>query len=104
MGRGIIKLEKGGESRYLEWSTIVDAPVTWGMTLDEFKEYYRDEYGAEGMRRLAERMARTELKGTSFYLDADVSHTIRHNRAGDCEACLAPDQIWEKYVDRAPSK
>ncbi len=104
MGRGIIKLEKGGESRYLEWSTIVDAPVTWGMTLDEFNEYYRHEYGAEGMRRLPDRMARTELKGTSFYLDADVSDTIGHNRAGDSDVSLTHGQIWEKYVDRAPSK
>ena len=71
--RYIIKLSTPRGDRYLEWSTIVDAPVTYGMPLDEFTAYYRDQYGAEGMRALPERMARVEAKGTSDRISRDVS-------------------------------
>jgi hypothetical protein len=41
MGRFICKFEDKDDVYYLEWSTVVDAPVTFGMSLEEFKEYYR---------------------------------------------------------------
>ncbi len=103
MGRGIIKLEKGGESRYLEWSTIVDAPVTWGMTIEEFREYYREEYGAIGMRGLPDRIVRVEEKGTSFRYDDQLIDTIAHNRAGANESTISHDEIWKIYVDERPT-
>ena len=74
--RYIIKLSTPRGDRYLEWSTIVDAPVTYGMPLDEFTAYYRDQYGAEGMRALPERMARVEAKGTSDRISRDVADTV----------------------------
>lgn len=41
MPRFIIKLTdpKDGLSYYLIWSTVVDAPVTYGLSLDEIKEW-----------------------------------------------------------------
>lgn len=56
MGRYILKIK----DHYLEWSTVVDAPVTFGMLLPEFKEYYRDEYGRDGYRELKHRLERVE--------------------------------------------
>jgi len=98
MPRYIIKL---GE-HYLEWSTIVDAPVTYGMTLDDFKQYYQREYGLEGMRHLGERLARVEAKGTSAINHSDVKDTLAGNRAGEGETTLTRDQIYQAYCLRDP--
>jgi len=85
---------------YFEWSTISDSPATLGMTLDEFQDYYRAEYGRRGMRELPERLERTEKKGTSAFQDDSVEDTIFHNRAGDDEETLSADEIYEKYRGR----
>lgn len=50
MGRFLIRLDGDEGPRYLEWSTIVDAPVTFGMTREELATHYRDEYGRAGRR------------------------------------------------------
>lgn len=105
MPRFIIKMEKDGDERYLEWSTIVDAPVTYGMTYDEFLDYYRDEYGANSMDNLLGehgRMRRVQTHGTSARMDESVHQTIAHNRAGDKESELDYDGIWQKYVVERP--
>lgn len=39
MGRAIIKLNDGKRDWYLEWSTVVDAPVTYGMSLKGLKAH-----------------------------------------------------------------
>ncbi len=106
MPRYIIKMEKDGDERYLEWSTIVDAPVTYGMTYDEFLEYYRDEYGAHAMDDLLGehgRMRRVQAHGTSARMDDSVLQTIAHNRAGEKETELDFDGIWERYVAGRPA-
>jgi len=106
MPRYLIKMEKDGEQRYLEWSTIVDAPVTYGMTYDELLEYYRDEYGAHSMDDLVGergRMSRVMEKGTSEHMAESVEQTIFPNRAGDDESELTYDEIWEKYVAGRPA-
>lgn len=80
MPRSICKLD----GMYFEWSTIVDAPVTYGLSLKEFKTYYRKEYGREGMRNLDARLKRVEIHGTSA-LEGDVDDVIAINRAGPGE-------------------
>lgn len=105
MPKFIIKMEKDGEERYLEWSTIVDAPVTYGMTYDEFLEYYRVEYGAHSMDNLVGehgRMQRVHAKGTSERDAKSVHDTIIPNRADDKETELTYDEIWQKYVVERP--
>ena len=44
MPRFIIKItdEKDNKDYYMMWSTVVDAPVTYGLSLDEFKEYFKE--------------------------------------------------------------
>ena len=97
MGHSIIKLNDGTRDYYLEYSSIVDAPVTNGMTLEEFKEYYRDEYGRDGFERLGQRLERVEMKGTSNYSDESVDDTILCNRAGKKETRLTKQQIIDVY-------
>ena len=99
----IIKLPCDGQDYYLEWSSVVDAPVTYGMTLDEFKSYYRAEYGNQGMERLEERMKRVEETGTSDRLSRKpVKEWVKFNRAGDKETQITYDKIVDKYVRKRP--
>ena len=89
MGRYIVQLD----SYYLEWSTIVDAPVTWGMSFSAFQDYYLREYGESGFEELDSRMKRVVKKGHSAFGDFDIDF----NRAGTDEACLSRDEIIEWY-------
>ena len=94
MGRFIVKLR----DRYFEWSTSVDAPVTYGMTADELREHIRDEYGNQGLRELPERLARVERTGCSAHDGRTAASVIRFNRAGDGETTLTEAQLWAAYA------
>lgn len=69
MARAIIKITDPVDNKayYLDWSTIVDAPVTWGMTLGEYKEYFKTEY-PKSINKLDEMLQRVELTGSSSKL------------------------------------
>ena len=99
MPRYILKLhdDKFGKDYYMEWSTIVDAPVTYGVSLKEFKEYYQAEYGNEGMKELDNRMKRVEAKGTSSLIDDSGDDLIMHNRAGEDEVSLTKEELLEVF-------
>ena len=90
MGRVIIKIHDDRDNRdyYMEWSEVVDAPVTYGMNLEMFKDYYRKEYGENGMRGLPERLERVEYKGTSSTVEDGVDIYFILNRAGEGETLL----------------
>lgn len=98
MPRYIVKLE----DYYFEWSTIVDAPVTFGMKLDEFKEYYQEAYGTEGMRDLDYRLERVEMFETSSITPTTIKEMIKGNRAGPDETELTIDEILKAYCLREP--
>ena len=97
MSRYICKFEDHGKSYYLEWSTIVDAPVTNGMSLDEFKAYYAGRYDTVGTRGLDERLERVEAKGTSSQIHDSLDQLIAHNRAGPKEENISKQQIIKLY-------
>jgi hypothetical protein len=100
MGRFICKVTDPQDNKdyYLEWSTVVDAPVTWGMTLEKFEEYYREEYGRRSMDfEFIERMDRVEKKGTSSRLDDSFDDVISCNRAGKNDTNLTKEQIIDAY-------
>lgn len=82
---------------YLEWSSVVDAPVTWGMTSEEFAKCYREEYGRSGEEEFEKRMARVDERGTSSRMDATLNELIRHNRAGKNEMPLTYAQILNDF-------
>lgn len=98
MPRYIMKLEKGNRSYYMEWSTIVDAPVTRGMPLGQFAEYYRERYGSYGSRNLQSRIDRANRYGCSSVFDSRES-LIEANHAGDGGKKLTKEQIIEQFID-----
>lgn len=99
MPRYIVKLvdPRANKEYYLLWSSVVDAPVTNGVGLTEFKEFYKDEYGNEGMKEFDERMARVNAKGTSCRLSKNVEEFLACNRAGPFESNLSYDEIVRFY-------
>jgi hypothetical protein len=101
MSRIIIKITDPTDQKdyYMDWSTIVDAPVTYGMSLEEFKEYYREEYGESRMPGLQERLDRVAIKGSSgaYGNYDDVDKLIELNRAGKDESCLTKEGILDEY-------
>ena len=103
MPRYIIKLSDNNKDWYLEWSTIVDAPVTYGMSLVDFKAFYKEEYGNQGMEKLEERLKRVEKQGTSA-LYCSVDGLISYNRAGPKESSLSKQEIIDIYCTRIVSE
>jgi hypothetical protein len=98
MPRYIVKLtDAHNRDYYLIWSTIVDAPVTRGMTREGLEAYYLRKHGDAGMRDFEFRMERVDLKGTSSMFDADAEATVSGNRAGPNESCLTVAEIIAKY-------
>lgn len=99
MPKPIIKLEHNGESRYAEWSTILDAPSTWLMTRDQFEAYYLHWYGTDGAADLPGRMLRVERTGTSSMIGDTLEDLLSVNRAGPDEAMATVEEIWERYSE-----
>jgi len=95
MPRYICKLD----DMYFDWSTVVDAPITDGMSLEEYKEYYKEEYGKLSFdNEFFERIKRVEEKGTSAF-DESIDSIISYNRAGPNESCLSKNDII-KYLKK----
>lgn len=100
MPRFICKVTDNDQVWYLEWSTVVDAPVTYGMSLEEFKEYYRDEYGRSSMDELTKRLERVEAKGTSSLMHDSADDVMDWNRAGKDGSSLSKQQLIDVYCTR----
>lgn len=98
MSRKIIKLG----DYYFEYSTVVDAPVTWGMTLKDFEAYYLFEYGRSSIEDFIERMKRVEEKGTSSLTEDGAESTMEYNCAGPNGKNLTTDEIYKLYCLREP--
>jgi len=99
MGRCIVKLK----DVYFEWSSVVDAPVTYGMKKEDFIDYYREEYGRSGMEELLKRLERVEKSGTSLLTQVSAEELLTFNRAGEKESCLSLDEIY-LLVTSLPTK
>ena len=92
MGRGLVRIK----DKYCEWSTIVDCPVTYLMTIQELEAWTKAELGNEGLRELPERLKRVEETGTSFH-GTTAQEMIEGNRAGNDETELSIDEIYEAF-------
>ncbi len=103
MPKYIIKMSGEGKDFYLKWSTVVDAPTTYGMSLDEFKEFYRQEYGNQGIQQLPQRLERVERTGCSAYTKT-LDEVLINNRAGDNETEISKAEIFRKYCLERPSE
>lgn len=97
MGRCIVKIR----DMYLEWSSIVDAPVSYGLPLAEFKETYLNEYGEGAAAELEQRLERVERTGTSMIRpETTAAELIAGNRAGKNERTLTEDELYTVYCLR----
>lgn len=99
----IIKLtsRKDGDF-YLEWSTVVDAPITYGMRRGDFEDYYRQQNSERVMTELAARMERVEQTGSSTMNGDSARDLIYGNRAGPNERSLHYWEIYRAYCLRQP--
>ena len=104
MGSSIIRLERDGDVRYMEWSSITDSPRTYLMVIEAFRAYYNAEYGAAGTRGLPARLERADRFGTSHMYDRTLDDAIGFNRAGPFETQLTPDEIWDLYRIERPRR
>lgn len=87
------------EGRYLLWSTVVDAPITFGASREGIAAEIESLYGTEVRRDHEARMDRVERTGTSA-IGESAESVMRHNRAGPKESDLSLDEIAEFYVRR----
>lgn len=90
---------------YFHWSTVTDAPVSKGMDLEEYRQWYKDEYGRQGYRErrfdmMIERLENhAAVSGFGTVLADTLEEATRFNRAGVNESFLLPDEIYEMYKD-----
>lgn len=90
--------EVDGREMFLEYSTVVDAPVTYGMDEQAFRDHYLAEYGRSSMAELEERLARCRRNGgSSVYDPTTFEEAISCNRAGKDETELTADQFVNHY-------
>jgi hypothetical protein len=85
MPRTVVKL---GEDEYLEWSSVVDAPVTAILTRAEALATFPHD-----------RVERADANGHSaMWCDPKPgTEFVRYNRAGPKESCLTVDAIRRRY-------
>lgn len=100
MGHTIQRYTTPEREYFLIWSSVVDAPVTLGMTRDELAEYVRGWWGESSMSALPGRIARAERTGTSSRVYESLDDEIACNRAGVDETHLTRDQIVMMYCLR----
>lgn len=110
----ILKLS---EDKYVEWSSVVDAPSTSIMTKKEVEEYIQAIHSREEQiayeknpeilemkkkivaTKVQRRMDRVEMNGTSSAISGDtMENTLSGNRAGPKESTISLDKIIELYT------
>lgn len=97
----IVKLNHKGRDWYLIWSTCVDAPISYGMTLEQLHRWFEKELGELGLRSLPSRLSRVEETGTSYAL-GDLESLIARNHAGSEGKTLSLEEIKEVYCVEEP--
>lgn len=101
MGRTVVKIK----DLYFEWSTIVDAPVTFGLTLEEMRDSLKEDYGQRGLDHFdSATLARIEQVGAGWRDGTTLEETVSGNRAGPDESELTIDEIYQAYGLREPIK
>lgn len=94
MGTGILKL---GPDQYVEWSTVVDAPVSYILTRKKMEAFLLAEAVKKARDRVTERLDTADRNGLTFVDCGSVAELVRGNRAGPNETELTLEQIVEKY-------
>lgn len=98
MGHSILKIQKDDKELYLIWSSIVDGPVTVGLTFDEMKTELIKRYGQNGWDFTFKQML-NNAKEFGASSREDPASFIYCNRAGANESELTLDEISEVFCD-----
>lgn len=94
MPRYIVKLK---ENAYVEWSTIVDAPVSYVLTREHMLAHLDITYGTSSVAENRKRLERTDKHGTSCQSPYSMESLVSCNRAGDKEENISLEEILERY-------
>ena len=92
MGKRILKETIDGVDKYLVWSSIVDAPVTYALTKGEVYDYFMS-VAIRTERELLDRMFERGDFGA-------VADEVACNRAGEDETKISRAQIIDYYFVR----
>lgn len=91
MGRGIVKL---AEDKYVEWSTVVDAPIS---------EVFNHKEAQFKIGADFDRLDRLNETGTTF-VNRTAEDFLSFNRAGENESHLTAAEIVELYTEKTTQK
>ncbi len=83
MGRCIVRLS---DDRYLEWSTVVDAPVSYSWERPEAIAAWGED-----------RIKRADRYGSSFHHKSSAEDVLVDNRAGPGESWIPMHEICRLY-------
>lgn len=93
MGRCIIKLD----GKYMHWTSVSDGPISLLLTEEQFRRYWREEFGRDRWHELAELLLTVKAKGTTAR-GYTVDDIIKDNRAGEKGKTLTKKQLIEAYT------
>ncbi len=101
MPRIVCKFATPEGERYLIWSTVVDAPITFGLPLDEFEDYIRETQDQEDARYFRDvLLPRLEHNTTTSQMEPTVEELVTFNRAGIDQTTLTLEQIVDFFCIR----
>lgn len=98
MGKAIIKIK----DKLFLWSTIVDAPVTYGLTPEEMEEVFIEDAVEKAKQDFKSSMKSVDQKGHAFNPfpgKNTVKDIVSLNRAGPDETRLTMEEIYEAYAE-----
>jgi hypothetical protein len=105
MSEYIIKLNDKKNDFYLIWSTVTKSPLSKGMSLEKFKDFYRFTLKESGIalsdeKGFEERLKRANQTDCSAF-NYNLDEIIMNNRAGDNKEKLTKGEILKKYCSNS---
>lgn len=102
MGKCIFKVDDNGQERFIVWSSVVDAPITFACTAKQIVEMFVEEARQDAKQMALAMIDRARASGSSSRTSARTLADVAAgaNRAGPDESELTEDEIIEFYVRR----
>jgi hypothetical protein len=83
---------------YFEWSTVVDAPMTYAMTRKEIADYLLFWNRGSG-EEIEERLEKVDKYGTDLPSKESAEKALERNRAGANEKCLTLEKLYDLLIE-----
>ena len=84
---------------YNIYGTIADgAYFESALTLNQLKQYIKEEFGEQGLRNLPQRLERAQQKGTSSINANSLEETLLCNRAGKNESHISTKTFIKRFL------